>query len=394
MAMDHDPETEGPDLNGLQDLVRALAGMLRQQAWILVLILGGIGALEIGLRVLRPDMAGLIYASDRTGGHPVVLSEKSFRVTEATEFQDSPVILALGDSTTFGTGVGAEETWPLQLGLRTGPAVPVANAGFPGGEPRLLIEGLRRVWAEPAAPKVVLLLVTGNMISFTEFRKETDTRDPLRRVATLQRRSAQPDGLKQHAVEAVQASALWKAVSISVESFKYAIGLLTHRTDPEAPLSPLLAYGWMQPDLSADLMPRMWNKFEGELALLQKEVETLKACLVIGFLPPRFMLSDRIGDNLKFVPKNRLRMDAGIRVGEIATDLGVPFVNTTEPLREAGARQGPLSPPLYIPGDYTHLSAEGHKVIADAFAEQLEVKADCGLASLRQFEKPSSKPNL
>jgi lysophospholipase L1-like esterase len=384
MATDHDHGTEDPGLNGLRDLSRAFRGMLRRQAGMLVLILCGLVALEVGLRVLRPDMAGLVYGPAETGGHPIVLSEKSFRVPQggATGAGTGPVIIALGDSTTFGTGVGAEETWPLQLGLRTGAALPVANAGFPGGEPRLLIEGLRGVWADPQAPKIVLLLVTGNMISFTEFRKDTENRDPLRRVAALQRQIAQPAGLKRRVVEGVQSSAVWKALSINVEIFKYAIGLLTHRTDPQAPLSPLLAYGWVQPDLPADLAPRMWDKFEGELALLRQETAAIDACLVIGFLPPRFLLSDRVGDNLKFVPKSRLGADAAARVGQIADNLGVPFIDTTAALGAATADRGRLDPPLYIPGDYTHLSAAGHAVVAGAFADRLETETQCGLSRL------------
>ena len=43
---------------------------------------------------------------------------------------DSPWILALGDSTTFGWGVEAEETWPEQLEERL--SMPVVNAGVPG----------------------------------------------------------------------------------------------------------------------------------------------------------------------------------------------------------------------------------------------------------------------
>ena len=48
----------------------------------------------------------------------------------------------------------------------------------------------------------------------------------------------------------------------------------------------------------------------------------------------------------------------------LTQQLGVAYVPVADALRQARAENGPLSLPLYVPGDYTHLSAGGHGVVA------------------------------
>lgn len=78
---------------------------------------------------LRPRQRALSY------GAPATIDDRGFRLNRSAPRLEAPngTILALGDSSTFGLGVGDEETWPARLEAAlydsTGAAVPVENAG-------------------------------------------------------------------------------------------------------------------------------------------------------------------------------------------------------------------------------------------------------------------------
>ena len=375
---DSNSDTEG--LSGPGDLIRASLGLIRREFWVLALVGVALVATEFGLRLLRPELAGLVYAPDRTGGHPVILSEDGLRVPPGAAAGTGRLqVLGLGDSATFGTGVAAEDTWPLRLNTLMGPEISVVNGGSEGSDPRRLTHGLATTWGEADAPDAILLLVTSNMINGTEFRKNKPLRTPADRAEALAREQrAYTRGPKQRISETLQGSTLWKAGTLSLEYLQYGLGLLSHRVRPDALISPLLAHGWVQPDLPGDYTAAMWTKFEAELRTFHQEVQKRGTCLVIGYLPPRFMISDQRGDNLKFVPKSRLRDDPAPRVAALARDIGVPFVSGTAAMRAARATDGPFARPLYIPGDYTHLDADGHAQMAEAFTPALRLVLEDG----------------
>jgi lysophospholipase L1-like esterase len=350
------PET----LAGAGTLLAALGRRLRRDAWLYGLILLGLIAAEAGLRWSQPRLAGLTYGADVTGGHPIALTEAGYRIPPGVPpAAGPPLLLGLGDSTTFGTGVAAAQTWPLRIGAH--------NAAAEGSEPREFVFGLREVWAPPA-PDAVLLLITPNMISFTDFRWDNAPRDPRRR---LQRLGESQAGLRRTVEDIVQSSALWKAVTLNISFFKFQIGLNDHLVKPVRPLSPLMPYGWVQPDVAPETYTRMWDRFETALQDLARQTRAQGSCLILGYLPPRFTLSDHPLDNLKAIPKDRLTEDAGARVRALAATLDLPFSETEKALRQTRAATGPWRAPLYIPGDYTHLDAQGHEIMARSFEQVL-----------------------
>ncbi len=112
----------------------------------------------IGIR-LKPGYVGKqVYRAAATGD---VLLEVSARVTPEG-FRDepthpgAPVLLAVGDSTTFGQGVAEGESWPGQVGAALGESWSVLNAGAPG---RNLGQDVRwvQVHGAEARPSVTIL---------------------------------------------------------------------------------------------------------------------------------------------------------------------------------------------------------------------------------------------
>ena len=363
-----DPNT--PDsLSGPAQILAACLSVLRAERARILLVLGVLVGLELVLRWVQPQMAGLVYGPDRTGGAPILRSADGFRLPQEPAPTQTPerVILGLGDSTTFGTGVHGDQTWPLQMQPLLNDAYVVRNAGREGSGLDTFIEGLQSTWHTPK-PEIVVLLVTGNMISFTDFNRDAPPL-PLPPAQTLN--TDRQIGLKQTAKELIQASALWKTLSLSMTSFKFAVGLQDHRVAPDAPLSPLLAYGWTQPDLPAEAQARMWTLFEAKLTQLATEVADQGSCLVIGYLPPRFTLSAHLLDNLKFVPTDRMTSDPAPRLDTLSAQLGVRFVDVGAQLKSTRNTAAPLSAPLFIPGDYTHLDPQGHALAAQSFSDVL-----------------------
>jgi len=101
---------------------------------------------------------------------------------------DDAIILAFGDSLTYGTGAGRGDDYPSVLATLTGHRV--VNAGVPGEESTA---GLARLPAvlESAQPQLVFLGHGGN--DLLRHRDLAQTRDNLRRMVELVRaRGASP----------------------------------------------------------------------------------------------------------------------------------------------------------------------------------------------------------
>jgi hypothetical protein len=144
--------------------------------------------------------------------------------------------------------------------------------------------------------------------------------------------------------------------------------LQNHTIDPGAPFGALLAHGWRQPGLDPALAEEAWRVFEQDLSTLRDRVRAQGARFLVASLPARFMLSGQASDNEKNVPLHRLAIVPGARILEICGRLGIDAIDLTAVLRQAETVE---HGPLYVAGDYAHLSPLGHKVVAHALAARL-----------------------
>lgn len=123
-----------------------------------------------GTRWLLPGLSGVQrvvpdrpHRSDETGPDGGLASDATGRVVTFTVSTtdaglrlgppgsaEGPVVLALGDGTTFGWGVEAEQAWPARLAVqlsKRGVTAQVHNVGVPGAQVRDLAR-----WCETEAP--------------------------------------------------------------------------------------------------------------------------------------------------------------------------------------------------------------------------------------------------
>ncbi|MEG4802870.1 hypothetical protein QUB63_12425 [Microcoleus sp. ARI1-B5] len=326
--------------------------------------------LEGILQVIAPEYTNNIFDRDFTGGRPIAVSSAGNR-GPLLPIQKPPGelrILGMGDSTTFGTGIAAEDTWPAQLATvfqKNGAKATYINSAIEGSTLKEINYVYRNQWSA-YKPDVVVLGVDNNMVSMTWFRRDDKgaPKNPYLEPAPQSKLEDLKNGYKK--ITRVLASPSW--LRINSQKGLYLLGLSHHNMKPEIPLGATLALGWKQADVPPDLADRAWKQFEADLSVLRDSIAADGRSLVVVYLPARFMAFDGFSDNEQRVPKNRLTIDAGKRLGEISQSLGVPYLDATEPVRRGRAqiaqKEG-RSAPMYIKFDSVHLDKDGNKALAE-----------------------------
>lgn len=337
----------------------------------LVILLAIAGLIEVGLHVFcgKSGRPGL-YDAEFTGGKPNAVNAQGLRGPEVAPVKKPSElrILGLGDSTTFGTGVAWEEAWPNQsaMALAAGLSRDVVgiNAGVPAAAVRDMAFAMEHAWGA-LQPDVVVLVVTGNMVSLAWIRREESGSVPAHVKPPAASRAYQ---LKTALNQTYRYFLLPTLLAGLSERITYRIGLQNHNVAAAAPFGALLAHGWRQMDLDPSIAETAWGIFEEDLGTLRDRIRARHVPLYVGSLPARFMLDDDPDANEKNVPLHRLTIDPNQRVQEICARLGVAFIDLKQALREAQQSSGK---PQYTAGDYTHLNPDGHHVIADAIAKRV-----------------------
>jgi lysophospholipase L1-like esterase len=334
-----------------------------------ILLVGGIA--EGGLCLIKGPWGDRpqLYDADYTGGKLCAVNADGLRGPRVQGKRPGELrILGVGDSTTFGTGVGWDEAWPHQAALSLGSAlkreVTGINTGSPAASLKEIAYAIDHAWGD-LQPDAVVLMSSGNQVSLAWIRRDEEGSMPAQASPPPPSLAYRVSTALNRAVKYLRLPDLLTQAS---ERATYAIGLHNHTIQPDAPFGAMLAHGWKQPGLDPNLAEQAWHMFEQDLALLRDRVRARGARFYVAALPARFMLNDRPENNEKHVPLHRLSMVPGDRVREMCERLGIANIDLTKPLQDA---LGPQNPSPYVPMDYTHLSRYGHQVVAGAIAQRL-----------------------
>jgi lysophospholipase L1-like esterase len=353
----HHPATTPSRLIDIRRALLSLASALAVLATIAVL-------LELSLGWIMPELGRRRFDARFTGNCPLELNSWGLRGELPSPDRGEPLILALGDSTTWGTGVGIEDRWISQLIEEhvEGAAATSIAAARPAADLRQLRSGLEQVTEQRHVDTVVLALC-GNMVSLAAIREGESARSM---IDTEPPKPVAHPSLKDRARYVLSDSTLVGGVLQVAEITGYLTGINHHRIDPTSPYGPMLAHGWRQAGLDPEVAERAWTLFERDLRDLRDACAARGIPLIATWMPSRFTISEDPRDNLKFVPRDRLAIDPNERARAICDRLEIPFADSLAAMRERRVREGWT--PLYIPGDYTHLDRSGHAAVADALA--------------------------
>lgn len=353
----------------IKSAIHALGACVKSQWKIAIALLVFVVIAEFSLRTMMPGLMGRIYTPTQTAGHPIAMNAQGFRGDQVNI--PKPIgttrILALGDSVTFGTGIDVHDAWParLQKILSTDQhPVQVINTGLPALDLGQINLELTTRWRE-FEPDQIVLVVSGNMVSFAYARRDRQTIKPPKHAERAQTPDEPSLTIKERAKEMYASLALPGSLTIAMEHLKFGFGLESHAINPEFPVGVMLAHGYRQTDLDEQVAQDAWSIFEAQLEVLNKTAISMNVSMIVVYSSPRFATSDERSDNLKWVNKDRLTIDPSQRLQEMCNELDIEYIDPTLALREAPK-------PVYSISDYTHFEPSGHHAIAELIANSIK----------------------
>jgi lysophospholipase L1-like esterase len=334
---------------------------------------------EILLRWLTPEYSKMRYDRQFTGGYPIMMNVDGYRGPSVSKKKSSHInrVIALGDSTTFGTGVAWDSSWPAQLqniaNEKGGQPLEVINAALPAASLGELIFSFQKKWST-YEPDIVVLAISGNMLANAWTRRGDDAKMPRNPYMNSSHSRNRRTRFYEQLIDLRHRLCLPSALMVNGTIVLYQIGLRTHHLDATNPQGPLLSYGYIQGDLSNGLSEIAWSILGDELIELKNCTAKANARLLITFLPCRFIVTDHWQDNLKALPRERLTIDPIDKSRKLCRLENIPYINALEALKtERVAITEALDrfDPLYLLGDYNHLNPNGHRAVAQAISKKL-----------------------
>lgn len=319
----------------------------------LVLLTALLAAGEAAVRTFYPQAARHLYSATVTGGHPIRLNSYELRDEEflRTRPKGERRVLCLGDSTTFGAGIAAEETYPKQmerlLNLERAKRWRVINAGGQGASITELTQYLERQGLA-FDPQAVVLGFSPTMVSVAG--QGSDQAAPEETAARRLR------GMLLSLHVRLHSSYLYVLFDANVRGRLYRWGVIRDRMDPRQ--GALFAYAFDVPGVQRNEVEEAYGKLEKELSALKNLLAKKRIPWVVLNIPSRFRVSDSPKDNERGYDLSKIRIEPAERLRAICERLGIRFVDPRPALGAPGETE------VYVQGDYAHLNAEGMRVAA------------------------------
>ena len=187
------------------------------------------------LQLFAPVYGHDYYDRTLTASQPVTFNADGFRgpAVPMEKRTSETRILALGDSTTFGTGALIEQTWPMQLRdlLATNhhPATAM-NVALQGASLADMTLAYEQKWAA-YKPDVVTVLVSSNMISLAWMNRNRPPQMP-----PYITHAEAPSTLKERIAREAGRLCLPHFLSVNSQRALFWLGVTDHRiADPHLP---------------------------------------------------------------------------------------------------------------------------------------------------------------
>lgn len=300
---------------------------------------------EIFLRSVVPGTSSLIYTEDVTGGHPVRYNEFGLRDIDfpLEKPQGEKRILALGNSTTFGSGVAMDETWPKQLQEEMGAPWFVINGGGQGSSlPQ--IESFMNEYGYAMQPDHIILGFSPAMIAKTKIAGKP--------ASLSWKQKLRGEAIKIH--KAMHSSYAYSAFDHYVRQNLYRMGVL--EDDLTALKGAIYAYGFDAPGVDIERIEADYAEFFEQLAAFRAELKRRDIELSIVAIPSRFELSDKSNDNPRNFPLGSIRINPLDEMRMHAEEQQISFTDLSDELRNKDN--------IFVDGDYSHLNVNGHELAA------------------------------
>lgn len=361
---------------------------------------------EVAVRRAYGPEPWFLYTQHLTGGHEFVLNSHGLREREFPVARPPAEmrVLCVGNSSTWGAGVGLEDTYPKQLermlnqGDEHGPnfvinAAGQGRLGFGGqGLAGLSAQAiLRYVCTEGLlfSPSVVVYGFSPHIIGHTVLAAAADTVSERATVAPwsdVEPAGGWPARVIAHSKKVyAQLSALswfFPYLDVAISTSLYRCGVVRDEIGRDRGATP--AYAFDVPGVDYGRIDEAYGALARTLASLNVAVRQGGGTLIVLNIPSRFEVSDLPRDNIQNTDVSKARIDPTERLRAICAAQGLPFVDMRVRFRAARQEMIEGARPwdnLYT-YDYTHLSPEGHRLVAEQLMEVLRTQDR--LASMRR----------
>ena len=300
---------------------------------------------EIMLRVFAPGTQSLIYTEGVTGGHPVVYNDFGLRDTAfpLEKPANEKRILALGNSTTFGSGVAMEETWPKQLQTLFGEPWFVINGGGQGSSlPQ--IKAFMQEYGYAMQPDHIILGFSPAIIAKTKITSKP--------ASLTWKQKLRVQALKIHKI--MHSSYAYSAFNHYVRKSLYRTGVL--EDDLTQLKGALYAYGFNAPGVDIERVEQDYIEFFEQLDEFRNELARRNIEFAAAGIPSRFELSEKSSDNPRNFPIDKIRIRPLERMEKYAQKNDIPYVDLSSALKNEDN--------VFINGDYSHLNKQGNALAA------------------------------